>query len=170
MATTKARLIALNAHFPKMGRDLAAELGMELSLLGIKFGIEPPTRISDIATFDTKRRRPASPQLRDRFEFASDISLGTETWLGGDSIKKAVRMTSVRRYHKALRGDWEGSAPKRYRDDQLSVFAIGEDPSDSITYLVWRADDDEPQLWTYSGQSQSVFTDLNEKIDHELRG
>jgi hypothetical protein len=169
MASTRTRLAALEASFPKMERSLALEVGMDPKSLGIVFGVEPPTPVTDIPTFDPKRRRPLSPQFQERFKFASNIAVGTETWLGGKAIERTIKQASVRRYHNALRDNWEDSAPARFRDDQLSIFSVGEDPSDSLTYVVW-VGDGEPQLWTYSGQSESKHADLNAKLDHELQG
>jgi hypothetical protein len=49
-----------------------------------------------------------------------------------------------------------------YPDDQLTLFAVVDNVPDSLTYLVWANEGEEPQVWRYDGLESYRFKDLAE--------
>jgi len=122
--------------------------------------VAPPVPAKSLPTFHPKKRRPLTPMLRERFGFASSITLGSRTWLGPTEMAKAIADPKSREMHSTLREHWEGSAPNLHLDDRLSLFAVHAELVESRVYLVWGAPEAEPKLWLCSGMESVEFKSL----------
>jgi len=155
-----ALLDAIRADFPrrkKAAEQLMGRLGIESC---VELKIAPPVPVGELPTFDQGSRRRVTPMLEARFRHSGRWELGQDVWLDPAEMKAQMRTRSVARYHKALRENWQASAPMAFRDSGLTLFGVTEDVPQNLTYLVWRADGVEPEVWSYVGFDSRKFRDL----------
>src|SRR5205823_4451332 len=118
-------LDALKADFPR--RKAAIEKVMKKHY-GLDKSVElkfmPPEEVQTIPTFGSKKTYPATPLLKARFKYASTVEYAGNTWLSVSQMQRWMRKKEVRSYHKALRENWEASAPMLFRDDQLTLLEV----------------------------------------------
>jgi hypothetical protein len=122
-----------------------------------------PAIVKRLPTLAAGGERALTPMLAARFAFAgawTNASVG-ETWLAPAGMLKVARSRAFRDYHAAHREHWEGSAPARFPDERLSVFAVDDANPDHVIYLAWpRQQGREPALYYYSSQHETVFRSL----------
>ena len=75
-------------------------------------------------------------------------------------MKTWLKNKGVKSYHKALRENFEGSAPNLFSDRNLALFGVTEGVPDNLTYLVWCDEGKEPEIWSYVGLYSYKFDDL----------
>jgi hypothetical protein len=56
-----------------------------------------------------------------------------------------------------------------FPDDRLTLLEVTEDVPDSLTYLVWRREGREPEVWSYLGMQSHEFANLEEYFKWQLR-
>ena len=122
--------------------------------------LNPAVPVKQLATFKRGVSRPLSPMLRERFKFASSIDRAGQVWLGAKEVATATKSLGIRRHHKSRREQWEGSAPMRFEDSDLSLFGVSPESPEDVVYLVWRPGVTEPELWNYHGMSERKFKNL----------
>ena len=98
--------------------------------------------------------------LRDRFDYASTWREGIETWLALSTMAAYHQSDAVFLTHAGLREHAENSAPALFSDEQLALFSVVEDVEESLTYLVWAVEAEEPEVWRYSGMETCRFNNL----------
>ena len=154
-ATILPKLVAMG--FPK------ADCQQDLS--------PPEAATAGIPTLDPDVSRKPTPMLRARYAFAgswTNASAGQE-WLSLADMAKIPRDKKVMKHIRSHRDHWEGSAPAQFEFDRLSLFALSRDNPESHMYLVWpEQEKGEPELWTYSGQSERKFKDLKAYVESIL--
>jgi hypothetical protein len=128
--------------------------------LGFTLRVAPPVEVKSLPTFDPRKKRPLSPMLRERFAFASSLTVGFRTWLAPGEMAKAMADRRVLMTHRAMREHWEGSAPNLYPDDALTLFTHDPELPEDPTYLVWKDPDREPEVWEYHSQDSTRFKSL----------
>lgn len=106
--------------------------------------------------------------LKARFEYAGSWRRGPEVWFGVAEMADYLKRKAIRVNHRALREHFEASAPMLFADDQLSLFGASDEPSQDLTYLVWTADKNEPEIWVYEGYDSCKFMDLEEYLRWRL--
>ena len=126
----------------------------------LELTVERAVPVKALATFKRGVSRPLSPMLRERFAFASTIVNSGQVWLAAKEVAKATRSRRIRGHHKARREHWEDSAPMRFEDSELSLFAMTPDAPEDVIYFVWKPEATEPELWDYHGMSERKFKDL----------
>lgn len=131
--------------------------------------LKPPERTRRIPTFDRNVYRGLSPMLRDRFQLASDIVIGTDVWLGIKRMSRVIRGRSMSAMLRGLREHWEGSAPQRFTDDRLGVFAIAPSIPEEVVLLVWVSDNSEPEFWEYLGMNSTRYKNLDAYLKSQLK-
>lgn len=128
---------------------------------------EPGT--SMLPTFDPRKERGVSPMLAARMSYAGTISDNLEKWLSVREISKQINSKKIRKVFDSLKNHWVNSAPAIFREDQISIFGISRGNENDITFLVWNQEDEqEPQIFRYFGQSESIFANLNAFLEWTL--
>jgi hypothetical protein len=64
--------------------------------------------------------------------------------------------------HDSLREHAEHAAPAFFPDEQLALCSVVENVDESLTYLVWSIEGEEPEVWRYSGMEMCRFSNLAE--------
>jgi hypothetical protein len=131
--------------------------------------IDPPVAVESLPTFDRRKRRPLSPMLRARFEFASSITLGFSIWPGAEEMAAAMAKARVREYHLVLREHSERSGPQLFPDDALSLFSYDPESPEDRVYLVWKDPAREPEVWEYHDMDTTEFKTLETFLRWRLR-
>lgn len=166
--TTSARqrifalLDSIKADFPrrkKAAEDLMRQHGIGKAL---DINVGEANKVTTIPTFDPNVSRQLTPMLKARFEYAGSWRMGQEIWLSASQMASAMRKKKIQRYHLALRENWEDSAPMTYSDDRLSLFEVTEGVPEDLTYLVWKTDSGEPEVWVYEGFDSHRFKNLED--------
>lgn len=162
------------ADVQQLLEEIVKELPERTNAAFIKAGLPPtfqcrmmpPEAPTRIATFDKKVSRPLSPMLEQRFAFASDMFIGRDLWPGLSQLPAVLARDYVLRSHQARREHWDASAPQLFNDKSLSLFSAEASTArrDAVTYLVWKPDLPEPELWSYSGQDCVTFPNLAEYL------
>jgi hypothetical protein len=150
----------IQADFPRVkvaAEALMRQLGLNDSLA---LTVSPPGKTRSLPTFDPKRRRRPSPMLKARFTYAGTIDYGGDRWLDPAEMEHWMRKRRVSGYHKALRENYEGSAPCVFPDSDLTLLIVTEGVPDNLTYLVWIKSKDEPEIWSYRGMETYKFKNL----------
>ncbi len=153
-------LDAVRADFPRRkaaAETLMRQVGLEETF---ELTVTTPEKARFLPTFDRNRRRRFSPMLKARFEYAGTIGYGGDTWLSPAQMARWMRKRRVRSYHEALREHYDGSAPNLFRDEDLTLFIVTEGVPQNLTYLVWRASNNEPKILSYVGMETYEFEDL----------
>jgi hypothetical protein len=163
-AATQIRTLldALKADFPLLKDELATLMkgyGIEEP---VSLEIEPAEAVQTIPTFRPGRNRQVSPMLKASYDYAGAWNWAGDLWLGVSEMPRRMRSRSVKSYHRALRENWEGSAPMLFPDERLSLFGVCDGVPDNLTYLVWGESEAEPELWRYAGLESYRFKDLSE--------
>jgi hypothetical protein len=141
-------------------RDVRRAISPPDPELDYTFRIDPPVPATTLPTFDKRKRRPMTPMLRERFNFASSITVGGKIWLGSEEMVRMMGERRIREYHLALREHGEGTAPNLYPDDALSLFSVSPEFVEDRVYLVWKERAPEPEFWLYSGIDSLKFKSL----------
>jgi hypothetical protein len=169
--TAKARIVGLldrlKADFPrrkKQREDLLKSLG---SNVVVELHLEPPLECQSIATFDKSQSKLLSPMLEARFAYCGTWDEGGDLWLGPNDISAWISKKPVRQMHRSLREYWDGSAPMKFHDNDLSLLGASRGTNDSLVYLVWN-NKTEPEIWCYSGMNCDRFRDLAKYLEWEL--
>lgn len=153
-------LDAVQADFPRLKAAVEALMRRQYGLdEALELTVSPPEKFRFLPTFDATRRRRPSPMLQARFDYAGAIDHGGDLWLAPAGMERWMKKRVVRSYHKALREHWEKSAPMRFADHDLTLFAVTEDAPDNLTYLVWRGAE-EPEVWSHQGMTGRRFKNL----------
>lgn len=163
-----ALLERLQAEFPKKRQafeSIMRQAGIDQTITQV---IAPTVAAIQLPTFDNSIFRRPSPMLRARFEFAGTWKEGTDTWLAPDEMVDLMQRKSVRAIHKSIRAKWEGSAPMRFADSQLTLFGVTDGVPENLTYLVW-VDDVEPEVWSYVGMNVHRYKTLEEFLKAQLQ-
>jgi hypothetical protein len=163
-------LDALKADFPRLKEELEQRMkgyGIEESF---SLEVEPAQAVQTIPTFKPGRDQQVSPMLKARYDYAGAWKWAGDFWLGVNDMPRRMRSRSVKSYHRALRENWEGSAPMLFPDERLSLFAINEGVPDNLTYIVWGESKAEPELWRYASLDSWRFKDLSEFLTWCLQG
>ena len=164
-----ARLLdALIADYPRRKREYErafTDLGLPCAS---ELHVGPPEQVAKLPTFDRKKTRPVTPMLAGRYAYAGVWQMDVDVWLPPSGMGPEMQKRVVRRIHDSLREHWEGSAPMAYPDDRLTLFGVTDGVPDALTYLVWRQDGHEPEVWAYSGQYDHKFRHLEEFIRWQL--
>jgi hypothetical protein len=135
-------------------------------LLVLKLG-RAANDLSDVAVFQAGTRRPLSPMLTARFSFAGAIHDLSGHMLSISDIDQILGKKRLKAVVDSHRQHWEGSAPATVPPDRLSVFSISNLDDDDLTYLVWANQrSHEPQLWSYSGQHESRYKNLETYLEY----
>ncbi|MHB1425945.1 MAG: hypothetical protein ACYC3I_22505 [Gemmataceae bacterium] len=169
MATkTKQRIFALldaiKADFPrrKMAAEaLMAKMGLDESLF---IDIAAPVSVANVPTFDTKQSMALTPMLKARFEYASSWEMAQEVWLSANEMASEMKKKRVKDYHRALRENWEGSAPMLFSDNRLTLFGITKGVPEDLIYLAWTEISKEPEVWVYEGLESHKFKNLEQYL------
>jgi len=144
-----ALLELIREDFPRRKRELE-KIREEFGDLGtVEQIIEPPELVEAIPTFDPAVSRSLTPMLRERFAFAGAWTEGGRRWLSASQMREWTSKPDIRHHHAILREHHNGSAPMRFRDDQLGLFGVDLEELGNFDYLVWGTDDGEPQVWHY---------------------
>jgi hypothetical protein len=162
--STTTLLTKIIADFPAARARLAARVSEEFAQLEVG----KPVSVRSLATFDPNVTRPLSRMPKSRFEFASKVLNFHEEWLAADAMPTAMRKKSVRSTHLSLRNHWEGSAPMLFPDKDLGLFSFTRGVPEDLVYLVWKDNQDEPELWKYSGMDSLVFENLDQLLQWHL--
>src|SRR5262245_26421681 len=118
--TTKVRkriyalLDAIKADFPrrkKAAEELMRQMGLSKTL---DLEIESPTTVGSLPSFKPKVSHPLTPMLAARFDYAASWRSGQDVWLSAAEMASYTRQKVVLDYHRALRENWEGSAPMSF--------------------------------------------------------
>lgn len=170
--TISELLQATVADFPRQKSQLLEQLnevGLEPDSDDISYIAEPPLKAEVLPAVDLTTEFPLSDMLRERFELFGEIVRGPIVWPAPRLVRRVVGEKRFREYHKSLKVHWDGSAPNRYPDRCLSVFAFAKNVPDTVTYLVLAGSElAEPELWAYSGTSQRIFGNLCEYLEWSL--
>lgn len=162
-------LDALKADHPRRQKD-ALKAMRDMGIEGTyDLEISPPARGDSVPTFDKKVVRPLSPMLKARFDYAGSWLQGLERWLSLDEAASLVRRREVRSTHRALRENYEGSAPMLFPDNCLGLFSATDGVPEDLTYLVWATDRTEPEVWEYSDYSFHRSKDLEQYLIWRLK-
>jgi len=155
-----ALLNAIKADFPR--RKAAAEALMKSVGIDKELDVtlSAPASPKTMPTFVPAIARNLTPMLKARFDFAGLCVFGQEIWLDPIESVSYMNRTAIRRSHSSLRKHWEDSAPMLFGDDQLSLFVATQGVPEDLTYLVWRKDDEEPQVWECAGHDSRWFANL----------
>lgn len=149
---------------------LSRDVGTFLSKGGgseeLFFDFQDPIEISQVSTLSMNLSRPISEMLRKRFHFASRIVVFVYHFFSADEMMRVHDNEFLMATHHAYKENWEGSAPNIYPEDCLSLFGSTYGLYDNIFYLVWKNEDVEPEVWSYFGQEERKY--LN--IDHFIKG
>lgn len=149
-----------SAEVARILADAGLDAGAIERSLAVRLA-KPDPGWTTLPTFDPTVSRPLSPMLAQRMAYAGTIRDGFEKWLGPKDMQKAMRTRKVLASFEDLEAHWLNSAPARLRRDQLTLFALGDEPG-SVTFLAWPHDAvDEPGVVRYHGQSERVFRNLN---------
>lgn len=110
--------------------------------------IAPAVPVTTLATFSSKVFRQLTPMLKARFDYCSSWQDGLFSWLSAADMTKYMRKRVIHEQHRALRENWEGSAPMLFPDNELTLFGATKDVQD-VVYLVWATNAGEPEVWSY---------------------
>jgi len=154
----------IRADFPRRQQSaerLMADLGIDETL---SLEIAAPEQVSRLPSFDSQTHHIISPMLAARFGYAGMYKTGQSIWLSPSQMQVQMIADEVRSVHRSLREHWEGSAPAVFPDSQLTLFGITEGVPESLTYLIWREGQMEPDVCVYSGLNQHRFANLSEYL------
>lgn len=163
------RYIAALPERQRQMRERSPHLGEEYSL----FKVNSPEPLPEVLqTLDAKASRPISPQLRDWYTAVGILVESSWKYLSPSAIKSTVKRAKLKEIVAAHREYWDESAPMKFPNSQLSVFALIGDLNDGdLIYLVWpKADSVEPELWEYFGQAETRYKDVCSYITSLLEG
>jgi hypothetical protein len=163
-ARTRQLLHALVEDFGRRKNDAESILldqGIEIDLT---YTIKPSVDSESTPTFSRRLQRKHSPMLEARFEFASEILRGLDTWVGPNDLAKRTFSKKIQSTHNSLRKFWANSAPSLYPDDSLSLFGFTVGVPENIVYLVW-TELEEPEIWVYFSQTEEKFENLDAYLD-----
>ena len=149
----------------KAAEQLMRQAGIQDSL---ELAISPRESVSELPTFDRKISRQLSPMLKARFDYAGSWRMGQEIWLSATEMPSYLKRRAVRQCHRALRDQWEGSAPMVFSDRCLSLFGVTEYVPEDLVYLAWREKEREPEVWVYEGMESHNFANLEEYLRWRL--
>lgn len=153
------------ADFPRRkqeAEELMKKYGLEETLTQ---RIKPAERVSALPTFSKGVRCPITPMLKARFDFAGSWNNGGDIWLSPSEMERWMNKKSVLVHHRALREEWDESAPMLFPDDRLTLYAVTQGVPENLTYLVWGKQGGEPEVWSYVGQSAERFSDLEQYLN-----
>ena len=131
----------------------------------------PEAAMRGIPTLDPDVWRKPTPVLRARYAYAGSWinASGGQEWLSLADMAKIPRDETVMKHIRSHRDHWNGSAPAQFEFGRLSLFALSRANPESHMYLVWPAKErGEPELWTYSGQSERKFKNLQAYVESIL--
>ncbi len=160
-----ALLDAIKADFPrrkKAAEALIRRMGLNKTL---EMEIEAPAPVLKLTpTFDPKISHETSPMLKARLEYAGSWKRGQDVWLSAGQMASVMKKKDIQPFHLSLRENWDGSAPAIFTDDRLTLFGITESVPENLVYLVWAADEKEPEVWSYAGFDARKFKDLEQYL------
>ena len=110
-----------------------------------------------------------SPMLKARYQHSGTWRRGEELWLSAAQTRIYVAKRDIRSSHRAFREHWEASAAMQFQDEQLSLFGTTDGLSEDLTYLVWRSNAAEPEVWSYHGWDEHHERDLEHYLTWRLK-
>ncbi len=125
----------------------------------------PRSPARSVPTFSPIRRRALSPLLAEYYRHVGVVTVDSQRILTPAGMARPIRSRAVLGYHRALRENWEDSAPQHHKDSDLGLLSYTPELIDHLTYLVWTKFSREPEVWHYSGMQEDRFDDLR----HYLR-
>ena len=135
------------------------------------FKVDPPeSPVAVLQTIDKKVTRALSPQLRDWYAISGTLIENSWKYLSPAEIRATVKGVRLKAIVASHREYWDESAPMKFVDSQLSVFAVINNLDDGdLIYFVWPTTDSaEPELWEYFGQSETRYEDLGAYLEKIL--
>jgi hypothetical protein len=163
---TRSLLTAIVSDFDRRKSEAIAMLkffGLDSELT---YSVDLPEPIDgSICTFSKAFTQPLSAMLSERFKFASTIVRANDVWPDLNGIKLATQVKAVKLMHTAIRNHWQKSAPARYKNSELSLFGYTIDVPENLVYLAWNKDSLEPNVFVYQGQSEEIYTNLDEYLE-----
>ena len=148
------------AQSPQRKSELEAKVKAKGIVRALPFHVYPPIAIDSVPTFDSAVTQKPTAMLKARFDVAGRIVRFSEEWLAVNDMSQAMQTASVRATHDSHRRNWADSAPMRYSDAQLTLFAYRPNVRGDLVYLAWPSHDKEPEVWVYTGMQSEVFEDF----------
>lgn len=127
----------------------------------------PENNMHVIQTLDDNVVRPLSPMLAARFDYASSWVNAhlDQNWLSLQEIKSAKSNETIREWIELRVENWGHVPPATVKYSQAALFAYNPyEPEE--TYLVWRSDNAEPEVWRYFGSDYKYFFDLKSFFEY----
>ena len=134
----------------------------------IDLTFEAPSEVATLPTFDKSKSRKLTPMLKARFEYASTIKFGQDTWLDPNQMALSMADDELNIYHTSLREHWEKSAPMRFKDKCLTLFGITDGLPENRVYLVWKTEGEEPEVWEYFGFDENKYKNLEKFFESQV--
>jgi hypothetical protein len=157
-------LDAIQADFPRRKREAEAFMANFGPFDPVEMIIRSPERCDEIPTFSAPQSQVPSVMLRARFDYAGTWDTGWHRWLSPLDMSERMIAHEILLHHRALRDHYEGSAPMIFPDSQLTLFGVTEGVPDTLIYLVWIPDNEEPELWSYDNYEFQRFATLEEYL------
>jgi hypothetical protein len=128
----------------------------------------PESEVSQISTL-AGTRRSLSPMIRARFEYAGtweNVNLD-QTWLSLSQIEKVDTNHQALEWIRLRRENWEHCPPANVAAEEVSLFGINPfEPEE--TYLVWRNNTIEPEVWRFFGADYKMFANIDSFLNYLL--
>ena len=104
-----------------------------------------------------------------RFEYAStweNVNLD-QTWLSLSDIERIDSNQLALEWISLRRENWGHFPPGSVNVEDIALFGINPfEPEE--TYLVWRANATEPEVWRFFGADYKMFSDLDSFLEYLL--
>lgn len=125
------------------------------------FEFQNPKKLGYISTLNKAVKRPLTEMLKSRFLFASKMVIFEYHFFSIEEIDNCLENEDLMDTHQAYKADWEGSAPNSFPDEKLSFFGSSLGFFGDPFYLVWKNDNEEPEVWIYMGQEEQRYPNID---------
>jgi hypothetical protein len=135
----------------------------------MRYRLDPPSEqlAERVPTLARDSYKPITPMLRARFEFAGCWVLpeSGKTWLTIEEMESIWNSSRILSQIEIRKQNWTDSIVARFPTNQLSLFGL-DLPDYNETYLHWTETSLEPEVHSYYGAEENVYSDFREFLKH----
>lgn len=122
----------------------------------------------ELMTLSGKSRR-LSPMLMERFKFCGRWSNANldQDWLSICDAANIDGDVTAQEWIALRTENWDHCPPANVSKNDVAMFGFNPyEPEE--TYLVWRGEQSEPEVWRFSGLDYKIFDNLNRFLEYLL--
>ena len=127
--------------------------------------LPPVNGVKSIPTLEPGVSRPISPQLAERFRFASrwERAMCGQTFLSIEELADVPSDRDMMDIIACRTENWPASPPAILPRRSVSLLSVNVEQSEPV-FLIWEDADTEPSIVSYISNFESRYLDLNDLL------